>query len=198
MRTFIGLMGAVSALLLVGCVGSVDESASAKDEAAGNGVADGPVAEDGEAVVAGFCNFQNTWNSAWATNEQAALDEINKNRLNGAYCQGKFMKPGTTLTMGPNIRCAARYHSQDMAIHNFVDHPGTNGDTPMSRLNAAGVMWSGEAEACAGGYTVAKTMVQKLMSDGHCQAIMSSAYSRVGIGYDYKNYGFWTVDFVSP
>lgn len=204
MRTFLGIMSAVSVLLLVGCVGSVDESASAKDEdeAAGDGVADGPVAEDAEELIAGWCNFQNTWPSASSTYEAQAITAINKYRATGAMCDGTLRPPVPALVLGTKLRCAARFHSKDMATHNFFDHNGSAGETPWTRLSNAGFVGAA-AEGISAGYTTEPaSMVAGLMSDSHCNGIMSPDYTRVGVGYVYSSTSkyrvYWTVDYGAP
>ena len=97
---------------------------------------------------------------------------------------------------------AARSHSTDMAVNNFLGHNSSDGTTFDVRITNAGYSYSTIAENVAAGYgTPADVVAGWMGSSGHYANIMGP-YTEIGVGYAYcsgSDYGsYWTTDFGSP
>jgi uncharacterized protein YkwD len=106
------------------------------------------------------------------------------------------------LAESGSLATAARGHSVDMAVNNFMSHTGSNGSLLSDRLAAVGYSASAWAENVAAGYgTPADVIAGWMGSTGHRENILGP-YTQIGVGYAYcsgSQYGsYWTVDFGSP
>ncbi len=108
------------------------------------------------------------------------------------------------LTLNSKLNNAAQAHSEDMAIHDFFDHKGSNGSSIGDRAIASGYNFSRLGENIAAGYATPEDVVQGwLNSPGHRANILNPSYREIGIGYYYLandtgniNYSYyWTQDF---
>ena len=109
---------------------------------------------------------------------------VNRYRAEGANCGGQEMPPAGPLSMDPNLQCAARVHTMDMAERDFFDHDNPDGDGPDDRMEAAGYDGRGWGEnIAAGNSTAEETMEQWMDSPGHCRNIMNDGYTLIGVGY---------------
>lgn len=210
MRKMLAFVGVASVFALVGCAGEpVEEDV----EAVGEGVLDEPVDEErdpsalvgpGDAdLIAGWCDFQNTWPAGSTTFENDVLTLVNQKRAAGAVCGGVSKPPVAALTMDTKLRCAGRFHSKDMGDNNFFSHTGSNGSAFSTRINNAGYVWTAAAENIGAGYSTAAAAVNGWMaSTGHCNNIMNGNYKHLGVGYYYKGTAtykhYWTTDFGKP
>ncbi len=104
----------------------------------------------------------------------------------------------------PQLRTAARGHSQDMADHDYFGHTGSDGSTLADRLSAAGYAgWVTAGENIAAGYTTPESVMDGwLNSTVHMENIYSQLYREIGVGYVYDPddafgpyYHYWTQDF---
>ena len=97
------------------------------------------------------------------------------------------------------LATAARAHSADMAANNYFDHNSQDGTKFSARLTAAGYSWIAAGENIAAGYRTAKAVMTGWMaSKGHCENILSGAFSELGVGVasGSGSYGvYWTQDF---
>jgi uncharacterized protein YkwD len=125
--------------------------------------------------------------------EQAMAEAINAVRLANGL-------PAVTLTQ--KLTQAARYHSRDMADHNFFSHTGSNGSSPGDRITQACYDWSSYGEIIAAGSADVNVILNMWMnSPGHHDIILDPDYQDFGVGYarngssTYVHY--WTVDFGS-
>jgi uncharacterized protein YkwD len=133
--------------------------------------------------------------------EDAVLVLVNQRRAAGATCGGTVYGPAPALYMHPNLRVAARGHSQDMAAQNYFSHTSLDGRTFDQRIRNAGYTGSSPlGENIAAGYPTAQAVVDGWMgSPGHCANIMSPGFRAVGVGYAhnpasiYRHY--WTQNF---
>ncbi len=48
------------------------------------------------------------------------------------------------LQTNEHLQQAAQGHSEDMAAHDYFEHTGRNGDSPLSRMRAAGYIFSSQ------------------------------------------------------
>lgn len=133
-----------------------------------------------------YCEGAKGWSDAWRQLEDDVLAIVNQKRAAGASCgsKGNF-GPAPPLTMHPNLRCAARMHSKDMADRNFFDHTNPDGESPWDRMGEAGYgSYSNAGEnIAAGSPDAAGTMDQWMNSDGHCANIMNPNFEHIGVGY---------------
>jgi uncharacterized protein YkwD len=205
MRKVLSFVVVAAMSTLVGCTGEVvdepfediDESLSVDLET--EALID-PVEQD---LIAGWCNFQNTWPSASVTFENDVLKLVNQRRAAGATCGGVAKPPVPALTSNSLLRCAARFHSKDMGDKNFFSHTGSNGSTFTTRINNAGYTWTAAGENIAAGQTTPANVVTGWMaSTGHCNNIMNGNFKNLGVGYYYKSTAtykhYWTQDFGKP
>lgn len=141
-------------------------------------------AGSGEVPDEPYCAPTETWNPDYAALEAEIVVIVNRYRAEGANCGGEEMPPAGPLTMDPNLQCAARIHTLDMAERNFFDHDNPDGDGPDDRMEAAGYDGRGWGEnIAAGNSTAEETMEQWMDSPGHCRNIMNDGYTLIGVGY---------------
>lgn len=164
---------------------------------------DGDVDCDDQDCFGPECRGADDWPSDWTDLEWAMLEEVNRNRLAGAECEGEPYPPVPALEMDATVQLAARYHSQDMGAQNYFEHDSLDGREFSDRMANEGFMgafpWG---ENIAAGYQTAEAATAGLMrSPGHCRNIMNGEYRVVGIGYAYdpeSEFGhYWTQDFAA-
>lgn len=137
------------------------------------------------------------WPVDLAQSEDDLLVLLNEQRAVGGNCGGVAMAPAGPLTMQPQLRKAARLHSQDMGENNYFSHQGLDGSSFSSRASRAGYRGSAGGEnIAAGGNSAQGTFTQWMNSPGHCQNMLSGRYREIGIGHAYvprSQYGhYWT------
>jgi uncharacterized protein YkwD len=97
----------------------------------------------------------------------------------------------SALTPNRSLQSSAQGHSDDMAVSDYFEHDGRNGETPLSRMRAAGYIPSphvgyavGENIAWATLWLASpKAIVASWMSDaGHRANILDATFSDSGIG----------------
>ncbi len=169
-----------------------------------NSASGGESSTGGEPGTAGrvpevpYCDGTKEWDAEWAQMEQEILDIVNMERSRGANCGGQMMPPVAPLTMDPELQCAARMHSLDMAMRGFFSHNSPDGEGPGSRMEQAGYEGRTWGENIAAGSPDAEgTMDQWMNSPGHCTNLMSDSFAHIGVGYspggDYGH--LWTQTF---
>lgn len=132
-----------------------------------------------------YCQGVVDWDPTWKAREEAIVELVNEYRAQGADCGSKgSFGPAAPLAMQPNLRCAARAHSKDMAERNFFDHVNPDGESPFDRMMKAGYSFFTAGENIAAGNDTAEaTMQQWMESDGHCANIMNPDFKEIGVGY---------------
>lgn len=206
MRRMLCFVAVAAMSSLVGCTGEVidDPTEGDVDESLSVDLDTEALVEPSEDdLIAGWCDFQTTWDSNWATFESSVLSLVNQKRAAGATCGGVAKPPVAALTLDTKLRCAARFHSKDMGDKNFFSHTGSNGSSFTTRMNNAGYTWTAAGENIAAGQTTASAVVTSWMnSTGHCNNIMNGNYRHLGVGYYYKGTAtykhYWTQDFGKP
>ena len=122
------------------------------------------------------------WPEAWAAAEVEMLRLVNEMRTNGGDCPSGHYGPRGALTMQPQLRTAARLHSEDMAEQDYFSHTSQDGRSPWTRIGEAGYPGQPSAENIAAGNAAAgATFQQWVTSDGHCRNMMGNA-NEIGIG----------------
>ena len=113
------------------------------------------------------------------------LELVNRARLTGYRCGGKAYPPAAPLTQNPLLASAALAHSQEMAVYGLFDHRGHDGSSPATRVERAGYgryLVVGENIA-AGAMTPAEVAQGWLESPAHCENIMDSRFSEIGMAF---------------
>jgi uncharacterized protein YkwD len=132
------------------------------------------------------------------------LDLVNRARLTGRRCGGKSYPPARPLILNPLLANAALAHSQDMAVYGGFDHRGHDGSSPAVRVGRAGYgryLVVGENIA-AGAMTPAEVTQGWLDSPAHCENIMDSRFSEIGMAFavnlSSSELVYWTQVFAAP
>lgn len=111
----------------------------------------------------------------------------------------------SALTSQSQLTTAAQRHSTDMATHTFMDHTGSDGSTPYTRINDTGYFTGFSSwyygENVAAGYATASTVMNAWMnSQVHKDNILNSTFREIGVAYVYNandttlNYcHYWTM-----
>ena len=169
----------------------------------GRGFVWGGSSGDDDVPPSEYCAGVAEWPEESRAGEQSFLAFLNTAREVGYSCTtGATGDAVPVVTMKPELRCAARLHSQDMAERGFFDQVNPNNVGPEDRIRSAGYTnfrTAGESiargEAPAGG--VPFQALEALLSTGgsECQNLVDGGFDSVGIG----NFGdLWTLDFAGP
>jgi uncharacterized protein YkwD len=147
-----------------------------------------------------YCNPVSNWAQGWVDRELEVIELVNIARSQGGDCDSEgVFGPSGPLTWHPNLTCAARVHSKDMADNNYFSHTNLQGNGPGWRLDQAGYDGGGWGENIAAGYGDPASVVQGwLDSDGHCRNLLNGNFTTIGVGYASGNgqYGdYWTQNF---
>jgi uncharacterized protein YkwD len=113
------------------------------------------------------------------------------------------------LAYNANLTLAAYRHSEDMALHGFLSHSGSDGSTIPQRFKAAGYHFSTWAENITWYATTPEQAVDDWFNetppnDGHRRNILGCTLKEIGIGFYYNPHdapgahNYWTEDFGSP
>jgi len=109
---------------------------------------------------------------------------INEARVQARRCGRKKFAATTPLKQVTALESAALTHAQDMTVHGYLGHKGSDGSMPADRVTRANYTWSAVAENVAGGQTTAEEVVNTwLASPGHCANLMNPRYSDTGVAY---------------
>lgn len=119
-----------------------------------------------------------------AAKECKIVELVNQTRAAGASCSGSAKPAVPALKTNSILVGTARAHAVDMATHDFFDHTNQQGQSPFDRMEAAGYQFTTAGENIAAGSDTAEgTMQQWMNSTGHCENIMSGAFTDIGVGY---------------
>ena len=121
--------------------------------------------------------------------EQMMLKLLNQDRNNNGL---------PSLTLDPTLSNIARIKSCDMRDNNYFAHESPTYGRVKDMLNRFGYSFSGAGENIAHHATVEKAEAAFMSSSGHRQNILSSAWTKVGIGicFDRNGYVYVTQIFV--
>lgn len=132
------------------------------------------------------------------------LTLVNAARENQRRCGGKVFSKAAPLILNRALTVAALAQSKDMAQSNHFDHRGQDGSTPSMRIVRAGFgayEIVGENIA-AGAMTPEEVTAGWLASPPHCENIMDSRFTEIGIAFavnsDSRELVYWTQDFAKP
>jgi uncharacterized protein YkwD len=111
------------------------------------------------------------------------------------------------LVDSPELRDAARAHSQHMIDHRFVGHVNPEGLGAGDRLTECGIAWTDAGENVAAGYAAPQEVFEAWMaSPGHKEILESPAWTHTGAGYavdlepteTFPYVHYWTQKFLKP
>ena len=74
---------------------------------------------------------------------------VNQRRAEGAICGGEYYDPAPDLAAEQMLHNAAKRHSEDMAVRDFVDHVNPDGESMVDRAEAEYYPWWALAENIA-------------------------------------------------
>lgn len=167
----------LTALLVTGC----------SDD--GGGTADEGFPEDDEFNA--HCQAQADWDPDWAQFEADVVVLVNEHRAAGATCGNQEFGPTGPMVAEAQLRCAARLHSQDMAVREFFSHDNPDGESPWDRVDLTEYTGNATGENIAAGHPDPQAVMDGWMSSpGHCSNIMNPDNTQLGVGYYEGN--FWT------
>ncbi|MBP1926647.1 putative YkwD family protein [Sedimentibacter acidaminivorans] len=101
----------------------------------------------------------------------------------------------SALTLDTSISNVARTKSQDMADNNYFAHQSPTYGSAGDMLKQFGIKWSAWGENIASGQRSPESVVTAWMnSEGHRANILSSNFSKIGVGYAVNSKGtpYWT------
>lgn len=104
------------------------------------------------------------------------------------------------LTLDSKISNVARTKSKDMAVNNYFAHQSPTYGSAGDMLKKAGISWSAWGENIASGQRTPEAVVTAWMnSPGHKANIMSTSFSKIGVGYVTNSNGtpYWTQMFTN-
>ncbi len=106
----------------------------------------------------------------------------------------------SSLTLDTSISNIARMKSADMANNNYFAHQSPTYGSAGDMLTKYGVKWSAWGENIASGQRTPQEVVTAWMnSPGHRANIMSTNFSKIGVGYAVNSNGtpYWTQMFTN-
>ncbi len=104
------------------------------------------------------------------------------------------------LKMDSAISNVARAKSKDMAVNNYFAHQSPTYGSAGDMLRQFGIKWSAWGENIAAGQRTPEIVVNAWMnSPGHRANILSSNFSKIGVGYETNSSGrpYWTQMFTN-
>ena len=127
----------------------------------------------------------------------------NQARSHGRTCGWRRFPPAPPLSLASALTRAAQAHSQDMALHDFFSHTGSDGSSPGERVTREGYRWSAVGENIASGVSTPREVVADwLASPHHCANIMTAGFRQMGVAFavnrESRKVIYWTEDFGTP
>ncbi|MCL4534081.1 MAG: PKD domain-containing protein, partial [Bacteroidetes bacterium] len=121
--------------------------------------------------------------------EQSLVNLINAYRVQNGLQPLQGVSP--TLTM------AAQRHSLDMAKTGNFSHTGSDGSTPLQRIQQAGYPSGYIGENLALDYTTGAEVINgwKSSTDGHNENMLNPDWKAIGIDREMGSQWYWTADF---
>jgi len=127
----------------------------------------------------------------------STLSLINNARALARSCGDTFFEATSPLVWNSKLATAAQLHSDDMAVHNFFSHTGSDGLSVSQRVDAQQYNWRSVGENIAAGQPTTESVVEAwLESPGHCKNLMNPKFEEMAVecventGAQYRQY--WT------
>ena len=113
-----------------------------------------------------------------------ALALVNAARSKARRCGSTAYPAAPALTHSPLLERAALAHAQDMARHGSLEHIGSDGSRPATRVACTGYKWRNVAENIAAGAPDVESVVEDWIgSPGHCANLMDRRFTQMGIAF---------------
>lgn len=128
----------------------------------------------------------NNTNGSVSSYERQVADLVNAERAKAGLAP---------LTLDSSISNAARAKSKDMATNNYFAHTSPTYGNAGNMLSQFGVKYTAWGENIASGQKTPQQVVTAWMnSQGHRENIMSSTFTKIGVGYATNSNGvpYWT------
>ena len=124
-------------------------------------------------------------------NNALLLQLVNSYRTAGCDCGSKgYFNQANPVVWSDTLELIAYDHCKDMYKNRFLNHTGSDGSNPGTRLKSRGYEWSTYGENIAQGYSTEKSVMEGLIkSPEHCNNIMNPKYKEMGIS---KAGDYWT------
>ncbi len=132
----------------------------------------------------------NSSNASVSSYEKQVVDLVNAERAKAGVAP---------LTLDSSISNVARTKSQDMATNNYFAHQSPTYGSAGNMLTKFGIKYTAWGENIASGQKTPQQVVTAWMnSEGHRANILSSTYTKIGVGYATNSKGvpYWTQMFV--
>jgi uncharacterized protein YkwD len=134
---------------------------------------------------------------------QRILKLANEARARSRRCGGTQFSSAPPLKLENRLNDAASVQARDMAKHDMLEHEGTDGSTPATRVTRQGYTWRTVGENIASGPTSADEVMEGwLDSPGHCANLMNPRFTEMGIGFvvDPRSESgvYWSQVFATP
>ena len=114
--------------------------------------------------------------------QNSTLYLINLARSEARMCGGQSYAAAPQLTWNSKLEAAAAVHANDMSVHNFFSHTGSDGSSSAQRASSQNYDWQTVGENIAAGQqTTASVMQAWLDSPGHCANIMNPGFKEVAV-----------------
>ncbi|PRP92387.1 Cysteine-rich secretory protein family protein [Enhygromyxa salina] len=138
------------------------------------------------------CDAQAEWTAEWAQFEAEVVTIVNQRRSEGATCGDESFAATGPVVAEAQLRCAARLHSEDMALRGFFAHTNLDGESPWDRVDKTEYSGNASGENIAQGYPDPAAVMDGWMnSPGHCSNIMNPDNTELGVGF-YGDGNYWT------
>jgi uncharacterized protein YkwD len=151
--------------------------------------------DDGDELDEEHCRDTFAWPASYAASEEALLEAINTVRERSIRCGDREVDGLPPLRLSSALRCAARLHSRDMVLRDFIGSTDRDGEGPRDRMRAAGYRVEEADESLVIGEREAQGALLQLLEDrDDCFNVATWRHADVGIGrYEDR----WTLDFAS-
>jgi uncharacterized protein YkwD len=130
------------------------------------------------------CAEVSAWPAESAEEEDALAERVLDLRGRGTTCGDDEVAGVGPLEVVPELRCAARQLAGDLARRDDLDHDGSDGATPLARVNHAGYTGITRHEMLAADFTTADDTLAGLADDpAHCRFLMDKTLDHMGVGH---------------
>ncbi len=129
-------------------------------------------------------------NSSVSSYERQVVELVNAERAKNGL---------SALTLDSSVSKVARAKSQDMATNNYFSHTSPTYGNAGSMLKQFGIKYTAYGENIASGQKTPQQVVTAWMnSSGHRANILSSTFTKIGVGYVTNSSGkaYWTQMFI--
>lgn len=129
-------------------------------------------------------------NSSVSSYERQVVELVNAERAKNGL---------SPLTLDSSVSKVARVKSQDMATNNYFSHTSPTYGGAGNMLKQFGIKYTAYGENIASGQKTPQQVVSAWMnSSGHRANILSSSFTKIGVGYATNSSGkaYWTQMFI--